>query len=189
LLGDDKSVPTLVAKATQNNPVPLREAAIGSLGRLDKKNQTIESQVISYLQDPDFDVRTAAMIALADRGDPTAIAPMEEQLRTNSPTLGDPDMVEAMINRLKRARPSGDGERDASGGSGDDSAAGNSDANSGGSTSASASADSAAANADATRAATAQVVSRLDQLEREIAEVNERLKKIEQEMPAKTAAQ
>jgi aminopeptidase N len=198
LLGDDKSVPTLAAKAAQNNLVPLREAAIGSLGRLDKKNQAIESQMISYLQDPDFDVRTAAMIALSDRGDPAAIAPMEEQLRTNNPTLGDPDMVEAMINRLKRASPAGDGERDrASSGSADDSAAGNGDTGSASSaTTASTSANSADgnaantdANAAAARAATAQVISRFDQLEREIADVNEQLKKIEQALPAKTAAQ
>jgi len=108
--GDDNSVPTLLGYAAPGKPARLREAAIGSLGRLDKKNAAIESQVISYLKDSDFDVRTAAMFALASRGDAAAIAPLEAQLH-DGPTLGEPSIVEQQINRLKRrGAPGGGGD-------------------------------------------------------------------------------
>src|SRR5262249_13178508 len=106
-LGDDKSAPLLLSWAVQGKPVRVRAAAIGSLSRVDRKNAAIESQLIAYLQDPAYDVRSATLFALADRGDKAAIAPLEEILRTGMPYIGTTTIVEQQINRLKR----GDAQR------------------------------------------------------------------------------
>ena len=75
-LGDNRAVPTLGEWSAQGKPVDVRDAAIASLADLDKKNEAIESQLLSYLDDPDQDVADFALLALGDRGDPAAIAPL-----------------------------------------------------------------------------------------------------------------
>ena len=78
-------------------------AAIGSLGQVDKRDPAVESQLIAYLKDPDSDIREVALVTLADRGDPAAIGPIEDQLRAGTPWLGSPNMVERQLERLRRS--------------------------------------------------------------------------------------
>jgi aminopeptidase N len=104
-LGDSGAVPALLEWAKPGEPLALRAAAIGSLGRLDKKNKAIESQLISFLDEPYFDVRFAALFALGARGDPAAIAPLEALL--NQPDLS-PEFathIRGELARLKHTEP------------------------------------------------------------------------------------
>jgi HEAT repeat protein len=109
-LGDNKAVPTLLDWSAQGKPSLMREAAITSLGQLDKKNSAVESRLISYLDEPDFDIRLATLIALGERDDSAAIAPIEAMSRR-------PDVPESLapyIDRaLARLRHTGDTQGDA----------------------------------------------------------------------------
>lgn len=94
-LGDEKAATTLLEWSAQGKPVDLRAVAIGSLGQIDKKNKTIESQLIGYLDDPNFDVRFATLYALGDRDDSTAIAPLEAMMTRS-------DVPESLTSTIKR---------------------------------------------------------------------------------------
>src|SRR5262249_24983545 len=66
-LGDEKATNTLLEWSLQGKAINLRSAAIGSLGQIDKKNKAIEARLIGYLDDPNFDIRSATIFALGDR--------------------------------------------------------------------------------------------------------------------------
>jgi len=108
-LGDNKAVPTLLDWSAQGKPALMREAAITSLGQLDKKNSAVESRLISYLDEQDFDIRLVTLISLGERDDSAAIAPIEAMSRR-------PDVPESLapyIGRaLARLRHSGDAPGD-----------------------------------------------------------------------------
>src|SRR5229473_2295814 len=68
-LGDDKGVPLLREWAAPGKAIETRQAAIASLGRLEKGNKEITAQIISYLTESHYPVRYAAIYALGSRGD------------------------------------------------------------------------------------------------------------------------
>jgi aminopeptidase N len=108
-LGDDMAVSTLLGTwSAQGQPVNVRGAAISSLAQLDKKNAAIESQLLGYVNDPEFDVRLSALFALGQRGDPAAIAPLEAMLKSTDlpPNLGI--YIQRGVARLKRPGSGGD---------------------------------------------------------------------------------
>ena len=72
--------------------------------RLDKKNEAIESQLIGYLQDPDFDIRLAALAALGERGDPAPSRRWTALLNSNDITSGIEPIIEDQLARLKNKR-------------------------------------------------------------------------------------
>jgi aminopeptidase N len=94
-LGDDKAVPVLLSWSVQGKPINVRAAAINSLGQVDKKNKNIEMRLLSYLDDPDGDIRVATVFALGDRDDSTAIAPLEA-------LLGRPDTPQDLTRTIRR---------------------------------------------------------------------------------------
>ena len=104
-LGDDKAAPLLLTWATQGKGIRVREAAIASLGMVDKKNKTIETQLIAYLDDPNFDIRSATIFALGDRADTAAIAPLEAMLSKSDLPTDFATVVRRQIDRLKRITP------------------------------------------------------------------------------------
>ena len=165
VFGDDQAVPALREWAQVGKPVRLRTAAIASLGQLDKKNSTLESQLIAYLDDSDFDIRLAAVFALGERGDPAAIAPLEALRSSERTPSGTGPMIDQQITRLKN--PGRDQDRGAA---------------------TPASFTPAAGTANST-SADRQLIDRLDRLETALNEVNDRLKKIEQQMTDKAAGQ
>ena len=63
-LGDNKAVPLLREWSAPGKAMDSRGAAIASLGRLDKGNKEITLQIASYLTEPHFTVRWAAISAL-----------------------------------------------------------------------------------------------------------------------------
>ena len=76
-LGDDRDVPLLLEWAAPGKSLDVRPSAIHALGRLQRKNKEITRRLIGYLAEPVLDVRTAAMWALGERGDPEAADPIE----------------------------------------------------------------------------------------------------------------
>ncbi len=171
-LGDDRAVPALVDSSQQGKPVRARAVAIASLAKLDKKNEQIEMQLIGFLNDPSFDIKFSALLALGDRGDPAAIEPLEALLKSGTAS-GTGPMIQEQIAKLRKT-----GEH------ADENAAKATQAGAQGERPPDPPRPDRPAGESAVGANT-QVVERLDRLERELAEVNDRLKRIEQEMPGK----
>jgi len=100
-LGDTRAVPTLLAWSAPGRPLNGREEAISALGELDKKNQNTTQTLVSYLQDPHFDLRITAILALGARGDASAIAPLEEMRKNGDRTMGEGPYLDAALSLLK----------------------------------------------------------------------------------------
>jgi aminopeptidase N len=151
-LGDDAVVPSLLEWSGPGKPSSLRGIAIGALGRVDLKNHDITARLISYLNETSFDIRYASIFALGHRGDPTAIEPLEALLKTGQLSISVPHAVEGLIEQLKAKSV--------------------------------AHTDPPAAEqkiADTSSGANNNqiVVDRLDRMERQMTEMNDRLRKIE----------
>lgn len=164
-LGDEKGVMELQEWSALGKPIPTRQAAIASLGSLQKENKEITRQIASYLPESHFSVRIAAIMALGGRQDASAIPALEELLQSKDLSIELAPMIKTQIARLKnpgksRANPhkqagdeSGDDEDDAD------------EAVEGGKLNA--------------------VTERLERLEHLMQEMNERLKAMETRLPEK----
>jgi aminopeptidase N len=153
-LGDSSAVPALMEWSSPGKPSALRGVAIGSLGRVDLKNHDITTRLISYLNESSFDIRFAAIFALGRRGDPTAVEPLEAMLKTGQVGIGVPHALEDLIAQLKGQGASQKGTP-------------GTDAKNG---------DTASSNNQA-------VLDRLDHLEQQLTDMNDRLKRIEGSLP------
>ena len=101
-LGDDHAVPLLREWSAPGKPFPVRTAAIASLGRLDKKNSQITAQLVSYLAEPYRSLRRSTIVALGERGDPAALAPIEALIKSGE--LGETSrFLQGVIDRLRQA--------------------------------------------------------------------------------------
>ncbi len=156
VVGDDSVVPALLEWSAPGKPSALRGIAIGSLGRADMKNHDITARLISYLNEPSFDIRFAAIFALGRRGDPTAVEPLQALLKSGQLSIGVPHAVEDLIEQLK-AKNSLKKEAPA--------------------------ADPKTGNAAAAGGNNQAVLDRLEQLENQLAEMNNRLRRIEASLP------
>jgi aminopeptidase N len=151
-LGDDAVVPSLLEWSGPGKPSSLRGIAIGALGRVDLKNHDITARLISYLNETSFDIRYASIFALGHRGDPTAIEPLEALLKTGQLSISVPHAVEGLIEQLKTKNAAHADPPAADQQIGDTSSGANNNQ---------------------------IVVDRLDRLERQMTEMNDRLRKIE----------
>jgi aminopeptidase N len=104
-LGDEKVAPLLLDWSAQGKPVNLRAAAIASLGQVDKKNKNIESRLLSYLDDPNEDIRSATLFALGDRDDSSAIPSLEVLLSHSDLPENVTRQVRRQLDRLKHVTP------------------------------------------------------------------------------------
>ena len=156
-LGDNSVVPSLVEWSSPGKPSALRGVAIGSLGRVDLNNHDITARLISYLNEASFDIRFAAIFALGRRGDPTAVEPLEALLKTGQLSIGVPHALEDLIAQLKNkaGQQKGTSAADPK----DDDAAG-----------------AASKNNQA-------VLERLEHLEHQLSDMNDRLRRIEASLP------
>jgi aminopeptidase N len=153
MLGDNAAVPSLLDWSSPGKPSALRGVAIGALGRVDLKNHDITARLVSYLNESSFDIRYASIFALGRRGDPTAIEPLEALLKSGQLSISIPHAVEGLIEQLKMQNPS---HKD------------------------SPAVDEKTADMPGVGASNNQVVvDRLDRLERQMTEMNDRLRKIE----------
>ncbi len=158
-LGDDKAVPLLLQWSALGKQIDSRNAAIASLGRLQKDNHEITRQIAGYLAEPHFTVRMASIFALGARGDDSAIPALEALLKSDDLTIEMVPMIRNQIARLKK--PSGANTPSKEGAPGEDE-----------------SEEGAAGAKDQ-----AAIAQRLEKLERLVQEINERLKSIESRLP------
>jgi HEAT repeat protein len=100
-LGDDKAVPLLREWAAPGKDMDSREAAIGSLARLQKDNKELTQVIAGYLQDSHFPVRRTAIYALGGRGDASAIPALEAMLQSKSLSIEMQPTIKEQIERLK----------------------------------------------------------------------------------------
>jgi HEAT repeat protein len=154
-VGDDSVAPALLEWSSQGKPTSLRGIAIGSLARTDVNNHDITARLISYLNEPSFDIRYASIYALGRRGDPAAIEPLEALLKSGQLSISVPHTLEGLIAQLK-AKNSATKATPATTTKSNDS--------------------NAAASSSSQNQA---VLDRLDQLEHQISEMNDRLRRIE----------
>src|SRR5882762_2584261 len=152
-LGDDAVVPSLLEWSGPGKPSSLRGIAIGALGRVDLKNHDITARLISYLNESSFDIRFASIFALGHRGDPAAIEPLEALLKTGQLSISVPHALEGLIEQLKTQNAA---HKDLP------------------------TADQKISDTNGAGAGNNQVVvDRLDRLEHQMTEMNDRLRKIE----------
>jgi aminopeptidase N len=162
-LGDGKAVPLLLEWSAPGKPNESREAAIGSLGRLEKDNNEITQQLASYLNDAEFPVRMASIFALGSRGDASAVPALEALLKSSDLSIEMAPMIESQIARLRN--PAGNHH---GGGSMDEEEPG----------------EGAGGTAPSANDQAA-ITNRLDRLEHLVQEMNDRLKTIESRLPSK----
>jgi aminopeptidase N len=148
-LGSAAVVPALLEWSSPGKPSYLRGVAIGSLGRTDLNNHDITTRLITYLSESSFDIRIACVFALGRRGDPAAIEPLEALLKSGQMSIGVPHAIEDLIAQLKRKNEPQKEGVAADAKSGD-----------------------AAANNQA-------LLDRLDHLEQQLTDMNDRLRRIE----------
>jgi len=103
-LGDARAVPVLTEWSAPGKPLSSRQDAIGALGQLDKKNDSITQTLLSYVHDPHFDARTAAILALGARGDVSAIGPLQNIRSSGDSTMPEGPYLDTAL-RLLRAQP------------------------------------------------------------------------------------
>ncbi len=163
VLGNDQAARQLLEWVEPGKPMRLRTAAIDSLGRIAKKDESVESRLIALLNDSDFDIRLATVYALGERGDPAAIEPLENLRKSGDIPSGGGPVIERQIARIKNPGEAQEPERQSA-------AAPNGE-----------SAGPASPAADGRASGNQQIVERLDKIEQNLAEMNERLKKIEQQ--------
>jgi methyl-accepting chemotaxis protein len=136
-----------------------RGAAIASLGHLDKENKEITQQIASYLTEPHFTARWAAISALGNRGDASAIPALEALLKADDLSIEMVPEIKQQIERLQNPKGAGGKSRG----------------------------DEETEDEDVTDEMPenrATVSQRLEQLERLVQEMSDRLKSIESRLPA-----
>jgi aminopeptidase N len=154
-LGDDKGVSLLREWAAPGKAIDTRQAAIASLGRLQKGDKEITAQIASYLRESHYPVRYAAIFALGSRGDASAIPALQALLKSDDLSIEMAPAVKQQIARLQKtetAKNAGSEEAETENGE---------------------------------EAAVGGVAQRLDRLEHLIEEMNDRLKSIESQLTRK----
>jgi aminopeptidase N len=154
-LGDDKGVPLLREWSVPGKAIETREAAIASLARLEKGNKEITAQIATYLTEPHYPIRYAAMRALGSRGDASAIPALNALLKRDDLSIDMAPAIKQQIARLQKEE--------------------NSKASTGGESDGEKSGD----------AIEEAVTQRLDKLEHLIQEMSDRLKSIESKLSQK----
>ncbi|HEY4817306.1 MAG TPA: M1 family aminopeptidase [Candidatus Acidoferrum sp.] len=157
-LGDDRGVPLLREWSAPGKAIETREAAIASLGRLEKGNKEITAQIASYLTESHYPIRYAAIHALGSRGDASAIPALQSLLKRDDLSIEMAPTVKQQIADLQK-------EESGKAASGGESGADKS-------------------NAEKSGGDDEQLVAqRLDKLEHLMQEMNDRLKSIESRLP------
>lgn len=119
-LGDDKGIPLLREWAAPGKAIEARQAAIASLGRLEKGSKEITAQIASYLTESHYPVRYAAIYALGSRGDASAIPALQALLKSDGLSIEMAPTVKQQIARLQKeenskAAGSEEGDKEKSG--------------------------------------------------------------------------
>ena len=95
-------MPLLREWSSPGKAIETREAAIASLGRLEKGNKEITAQIVSYLTETHYPIRYAAIRALGSRGDPAAIPALQSLLKRDDLSIEMAPTVKEEIARLQK---------------------------------------------------------------------------------------
>jgi HEAT repeat protein len=101
-LGDDRGVPLLREWSVPGKAIETRQAAIASLGRLEKGNKEITAQIAGYLTESHYPIRYAAIRALGSRGDASAIPALQSLLKRDDLSIEMAPTVKEEIARLQK---------------------------------------------------------------------------------------
>jgi aminopeptidase N len=101
ILGDNRAIPILTEWSAPGKTIHSRQEAIAAIARLDKTNKDITHSLIAYLQEPYFDLKTSAILAVGERGDPEGIAPLEDLIKNGEITSAERPYVETALSILK----------------------------------------------------------------------------------------
>ena len=101
ILGDEHAVPLVVEWSAPGKPLAVRPQAIRALGRLARKNKDITRRLMGYLTEPMLDVRLAAIYALGERGDPEAADAIEALVRGGELTDAAQSEAENVVRTLR----------------------------------------------------------------------------------------
>lgn len=179
-LGDDRAVPSLLEWSAPGKDLETRGAAIEAVAGMDLKNKEITRTLISYLREPYTDVKFTTLFALGRRGDPDAIEPLENLVKSGDLNLGAAPYVEMQIQALKKKAA----ENQASG-SNAGAGAGSAGAGSGSTASHAPPptvAETQSQPASATTSGQDTTLDALKQLQKQMDEINTRLGKIETQL-------
>ena len=99
-LADTRAVPILMDWSAPGKPIRGRIAAITSMGGLDKKNKDVTKAMISYPDEPHFDLQHADAFALVRRGDADAIGPLQDLVASGAFGAGEEAVIEGAIATL-----------------------------------------------------------------------------------------
>jgi aminopeptidase N len=100
-LGDNRAAPILLDWYAPGKPFRTRSAAIAAIARFDRGNSDITKTLISYLHEPYLDVRISTVFALAERGDPAAIGPLQDLLNNGGSELSEAPDIRTALSILK----------------------------------------------------------------------------------------
>jgi aminopeptidase N len=101
-LGDERGVALLREWSVPGKAIESRQAAIASLGRLDKDNKEITAQIAGYLTETHYPIRYAAIRALGSRGDSSAIPALQSLLKRDDLSIEMAPTVKEEIARLQK---------------------------------------------------------------------------------------
>jgi len=101
-LGDEKGAPLLREWAAPGKAIETRQAAISSLGRLEKGNKEITAQIAGYLTESHYPIRYSAIYALGSRGDASAIPALQALLKSDDLSIEMAPTVKLQIARLQK---------------------------------------------------------------------------------------
>jgi aminopeptidase N len=153
LLGDDKAVPLLAEWAAPGKPFSVRSAAIGSLGKLDKKNGDLTKRLVGFAGEPYQGVRLSALFALQERGDQSAVEPLEALMKAGAFAGFAERFARRLIDQLKKpAAPPAGAQQPAA----------------------------TPPKPQSVEASYAVIVQKLEKLEADLVEIKERLKRLEE---------
>ena len=158
LLGDDKAVPLLLEWAAPGKPLEIRSAAIGSLGKLDKKNTELTKKLVAFAGEPYQGVRFSAIFALQERNDPAAAVPLEALLKEGAFAGLAERFVKRLIDQLTKPAPRVETPQSGA---------------------------AAPLQAPSAEASYSAILQKLEKLDRELAEIKERLKRLEEKTDKK----
>jgi aminopeptidase N len=105
-LGDAKGVALLREWSAPGKDIETREAAIASLAHMEKGNKEITAQIASYLTEPHYPIRYAAMRALGNRGDASALPALQALLKRDDLSIDMAPTIKQQIARLQKEESS-----------------------------------------------------------------------------------
>src|SRR3974390_609745 len=106
-LGEDKAVPLLLDWSKPGKDLDSRQAAIGSLAKLQKDNTEITRKMASYLSEAHPQIRFSSIFALGSLNDASAIPALEALLKTDDLSIEMAPMIKQQIEHLKNPPPKG----------------------------------------------------------------------------------